>query len=68
MIDTNKLKGAIVANGMTQEDVAKEIGIAPLTFYRKMKRGVFGSDEVETMIKILHISDPAEIFFTDTVS
>lgn len=63
MVAVNKLKGLIVANGMTQESLAKEIGITPKTFYLKMKKGVFGSDEIEKMIEILHIEDPMPIFF-----
>ena len=63
MIKTDALRGIIVANGMTQQDVAKEIGIAPKTFYEKMKNGVFGSDEIEIMIDLLHIENPVAIFF-----
>ena len=63
MVDTNKLRGCIVANGKTQEMVAKEIGITPKTFSMKMKKGVFGSDEIEKMILLLDIDDPLPIFF-----
>ena len=68
MIDTNALKGIIVSNGLTQQDVAKEIGIAPKTFYAKMKAGVFDSDEIEAMVKDLEIENPIEIFFADKVT
>lgn len=63
MIDTNALKGIIVSNGMTQQDVAKHLGINPKTFYLKMKKGVFGSDEMEYMIDLLGIKNPCDIFF-----
>ena len=63
MIKTNELKGIIVKNGYTQKQVAERIGITPKTFYEKMKRGVFGSDEIEIMIEMLNISNPSEIFF-----
>lgn len=63
MIRTNDLKSIIVKNGYDQKDVAKMIGITPKTFYDKMKKGVFGSDEIETMIKVLKIENPAYIFF-----
>lgn len=63
MIDKNKLKGAIVSAGVTQEDVAKAIGKTPKTFSNKMKKGVFGSDEIEIMCKFLSIKDPTPIFF-----
>lgn len=65
MIRTNKLKGIIVEKGLSQSDVAKSIGITPKTFYDKMKRGVFGTDEVEKMIQLLDIKNPADIFFAD---
>lgn len=68
MIDTNALRGAIAAKGMTQQDVARHIGIAPKTFYAKMKRGVFGSDEMESMIVLLSIENPGAIFFADKVT
>jgi hypothetical protein len=63
MIDTNRLKSVIVLNGKTQEDVAKHLEMTPKTFYLKMKKGVFGSDEIEGMIDYLHIEDPVSIFF-----
>jgi DNA-binding XRE family transcriptional regulator len=68
MIDTTALKGVIVSNGMTQQDVAKQIGMTPKTFYSKMKKGVFGSDEMEKMIDLLSIKNPAEIFFANKVT
>lgn len=63
MIRTDKLRGAIAENGLTQSKVADAIGITPKTFYEKMSKGVFGSDEIEIMIKILNISNPVDIFF-----
>lgn len=63
MIRTDKLRGVIAERGLSQADVAKSIGIAPKTFYEKMKIGVFGSDEIETMIDLLKIEDPVSIFF-----
>ena len=63
MIRTDKLRGIIVEKGYSQVDVAKQIGIAPKTFYDKMKAGVFGSDEIQIMIDMLKIDDPVSIFF-----
>lgn len=64
MINTNKLKGVIAQNEMSQTQLAKELGMAPKTFYLKMKRGVFGSDEIQQMIDLLSIENPMEIFFS----
>lgn len=71
MVDALKLKGVIVQNGRTQEDVAKHLGMTPKTFYLKMKKRVFGSDEIEGMIRYLNIDDPESvmgIFFAQGVT
>lgn len=59
----NELRALIVAKGLTQLEVAHMLGITPKTFYTKMKKGVFGTDEAEKMIDILEIKNPSEIFF-----
>lgn len=68
MIDTNALRGAIVAKGLTQQDVADHLGMTPKTFYQRMKKGVFGSDEMEKMISLLSIENPVAIFFAEKVT
>ncbi len=68
MLNKNKLKAEIVKNGMTQKQVAKLLGMSEKTFISRMKRGVFGTDEAETMIKELHIEDPVSIFFANAVT
>lgn len=65
MIKVNDLKAEITRNNLTQKDVAKLIGVTPKTFYDKMSKGVFGSDEIEIMIKELKIIDPVSIFFAE---
>ncbi len=65
MIKTDKLVGCMAENGYSKAKMAKALGITPKTFYLKMARGVFGSDEIEKMIKLLHIQDPCKIFFAD---
>lgn len=68
MVNTDELRGIIYKNGLSQTKVAKILGISPKTFYEKMQRKVFGSDEIEVMIKELHIENPIEIFFADKVT
>lgn len=68
MIDKNALRAEIVKNGKTQKDIAKELGMSEKTFICRMKRGVFGTDEVEKMISILNISNPIDIFFAKQVT
>ena len=62
-MNTNKLKGIIAERGKSGREIAKELGMSEKTFYSKMKRGVFGTDEAEKMIRLLNIANPVEIFF-----
>lgn len=62
MIKTDELRGIIAKNNLSQAKVAEEIGITPKTFYEKMNKGVFGSDEIEVMIHLLKIENPVDIF------
>jgi len=64
MININVLRGKISEKGLSQRKVAQTLGMTPKTFYSKMKRGVFDSDEIDEMIKLLDITDPVPIFFT----
>lgn len=68
MINTAELRGVIAKNGKTQSDVAKMLNITPKTFYMRMQKGVFGSDEIQVMIDELHIDNPMEIFFAKKVT
>lgn len=62
MVATDKLRGLIAERGLTQRKVAQHIGMTEKTFYAKMKKGVFGTDEAEKMIDLLGIANPTEIF------
>lgn len=63
MVNTNELRGVIAKNGLSQTDVAKMLGITPKTFYDRMNKRVFGSDEIQIMIDRLQIDNPMDIFF-----
>lgn len=63
MILTQELKGIMAAEGFSQRQVAQALGMSDKTFYKKMKRGVFKSNEMEKMIALLHIQNPGRIFF-----
>lgn len=63
MIAVNELKGVIKARGMTQAELARRMGIHETTLNRKLGKGVLNSNEIEAMIDILKISNPASIFF-----
>ena len=62
MIDINKIKGSIVSAEKIQTDVVKRLGITPKTFSIKLKKGVFGSDEIKVMIDYLSIEVHLFIF------
>ena len=68
MVNTNKLRGIIAERGLDQKDVAEMIGKSPKTFYEKMKRGKFDSDEIMQMVSGLNIENPVDIFFADDVT
>lgn len=68
MINANLIRAKIVENGMTQQQVAKEIGISAKTFCEKMKTGKFGLDEADELIRVLKIEDPERYFFANKVS
>jgi DNA-binding XRE family transcriptional regulator len=68
VINIAKLKGLIAEKGYSQYAVAKKLGVTPKTFYSKMKKGVFSSNEMQAMIEILEIADPAPVFFASKVS
>lgn len=63
MIKTNELRGIFAKNGKSQTDVAKMLGITPKTFYGKMQKGIFNSNEIQAMIDEFHIEDPVGVFF-----
>ena len=63
MIDVKKLRGKMAEKDRTGQHMAKVIKKTPKTFYAKMKRGVFDSDEIAAIVEDLAIENPEEIFF-----
>lgn len=68
MIEVNKLREVIAEKGYSQAEIAYKLGITPKTFYNKMKKGVFLSNEIEAIIDILELENPYDIFFSGHVS
>ena len=68
MILTTELRAEIARQGLSQRKMAKMLGISEKTFYEKMKKGIFLSNEMEDMIHILNLKNPAEIFFAHSVT
>lgn len=68
MVDVNKLRGKIAEKGYSQQYVAEQLKITPKTFYSRMKKGVFDSDEITVLVDLLDIENPTEIFFAKKVT
>ena len=69
MTNTNLLKGAIKANGMTQSDVAKSIGISTASMnYKINNRRQFTVSEISQLVELLGIKNKDEYFFADFVA
>lgn len=64
-MNTRELKAEIVRNGLTQEKVAKAIGVSTRTFSTKLKTGNFGLTEARRLTELLNIKDPLNLFFAD---
>ena len=58
-VDVNLLRGRIVSEGLTQEQVASKIGMDRSTFSRKMRSDAldFSVKEMHDMCKILSLSN-----------
>lgn len=68
MVHVKKLRGKMAEKGRTGIDMARVIKKTPKTFYEKMKKGVFDSDEITAIVEDLDIENPMEIFFADEVT
>ena len=69
MVNTAVLRGLIAEKGLSQSDVAKKLGMTPKTFYAKMSKRVFDSDEIEAMINMQIPSEKCvRVFFAQKVS
>ena len=68
MINVNKLRGIMAEKNRSGIHMARVIKKTPKTFYEKMKKGVFDSDEISAMVEDLEIENPMEIFFADEVT
>lgn len=64
MLNTNKLRALMIANGYNISSTARKLGISPNTLGKKLSgKSQFNLDEVDKLIRIFHIQDPASIFF-----
>ena len=68
MVNVQKLRGKMAEKGRSGIDMARVIKKTPKTFYEKMKKGVFDSDEITAIVDDLDIENPMEIFFAEEVT
>lgn len=70
MTNREKLKGKIVENGLTQEQLADMLGITIATFnYKVNNKSEFKASEIKKLASVLHLTDEEvnAIFFADKV-
>ena len=63
MLNKNLLKAEMLRNNFDRVGFCKAINMSESTFARRLSTGIFKTDEVEKIIDVLHIDNPAEIFF-----
>jgi DNA-binding XRE family transcriptional regulator len=69
LFDERKFKAAMALAGVSQKELAQTMGIDVSTLYRKVKAdGDFSRGEINTIIKVLHIENPEDIFFADELA
>lgn len=69
MFNQNKLKAQMVLKEMSAKDLSKALNINEATFYRKLRDdGRFTREEINIMIQVLEIKDPADIFFANELA
>ena len=69
MFDRKKLRAQMVLKGISAKDLSKALNINESTFYRKLNDdGRFTREEMNIMIQVLEIEDPADIFFSQQLA
>ncbi len=68
MLNRQLFRSELVKNGYTFKSMAKEIGVSERTFSERVKKGDFGSIEMDIMIDRLHLTDPMPVFFAQLVT
>lgn len=67
-MNVRKIKAKMVELGVTQNDLARELGISVQNLNAKLNgRAIFNIAEAAKITNILKIENPIEIFFTNNV-
>lgn len=69
-MNVNMFKGKMVENELTQEQVAKELGISIPSFRRKMYNDKFTISEINVLSRLLSLTEREfiSIFFNNLVA
>lgn len=65
MIRTERLKWEIAARGMSTDEVAWHLGMSKKRFEGKLRKGQFGTDDIQDLTDLLELERPEEIFFSN---
>ena len=69
MFDKRKFLAQMTLRGVSKKELAEKLGINGITLYRKINNdGFFTRKEINTMIEVLAIENPAEIFFAEELA
>lgn len=71
MLDVNEFKAELIRRGFTQAKLALAIGMKPRTLSNRLKKRIFGSDEIEKICRVLNINSLEQkdrIFFASRVT
>lgn len=69
MFDKRKFLAQMTLRGVSKKELAVKLGINEITLYRKINNdGFFTRKEINTMIDVLAIENPAEIFFAEELA
>lgn len=64
MVQTEKLRWEIEAQGLSNAQVAWHLGMSEQCFARRLRAGKFGSEDIRLLTELLEPECPEDIFFT----
>lgn len=69
MFDKRKFLAQMTLRDVSKKELAEELGINEVTLYRKINNdGYFTRSEINKLIEVLRIDNPAEIFFAEKLA
>ena len=69
MFDKRKFLAQMTLRDVSKKELAEELGINEATLYRKINNdGYFTRSEINKLIEVLRIENPAEIFFAEKLA